>query len=111
MISCDGMKPSADRIHSIVELPYPTSKKEVETFLGMVTYLGKFIPNLSETTAPLRELTQKGVAWHWNHEHAQAVDKLKAMIISAPVLQLLSMMQQSLLPWLRMPPIKALVLY
>ena len=88
MISCDGMKPSADRIHSIVELPYPTSKKEVETFLGMVTYLGKFIPNLSETTAPLRELTQKGVAWHWNHEHAQAVDKLKEMIISAPVLQL-----------------------
>ena len=54
----------------------------------MITYLGKFIPNLSEITAPLRELTQKGVVWHWEPEHAKAVDALKRTITSAPVLKL-----------------------
>ena len=54
----------------------------------MVTYLGKFIPNLSDVTAPLRELTKKDVVWHWEPEHARAVDSLKNMITSAPVLKL-----------------------
>ena len=88
VITSDGVKPSADRVKSITQLPYPTSKNEVENFLGMATYLGKFIPNLSEITAPLRELTQKGVVWHWEPEHAKAVDALKDMITSTPVLKL-----------------------
>ena len=88
VITSDGVKPSAERVKSITQIPYPTSKKEVETFLGMITYLGKFIPNLSEITAPLRELTQKGVVWHWEPEHAKAVDALKRTITSAPVLKL-----------------------
>ncbi|XP_063955531.1 uncharacterized protein K02A2.6-like [Lytechinus pictus] len=73
VISSDGVKPSTERVKSIIELPYPSSKKEVETFLGMITYVGKFIPNLSEITSPLRELTQKGIAWHWSDVHAQSV--------------------------------------
>ncbi|XP_041469952.1 uncharacterized protein K02A2.6-like [Lytechinus variegatus] len=88
VISKDGVKPSDDRIKSILDLPYPTNKKEVETLLGMMTYLGKFIPNLSEITAPLRQLTQKNIAWHWEPEHADAVDALKKKITSAPTLKL-----------------------
>ena len=36
-------------------MPNPTNKKELETFLGMVTYLSKFIPKLSDETAPIEK--------------------------------------------------------
>ena len=37
-------------------MPTPKDKDDVKRFLGFVTYLAKFIPNLSELDAPLREL-------------------------------------------------------
>lgn len=43
-------------------------KKDVERFLGMVTYLAKLIPNMSQHTEPLRGLTRDDVAWEWKEE-------------------------------------------
>ena len=40
-------------------MPYPTNVKELKRFLGMVNYLGKFIPNLSTHTFNLRKLLEK----------------------------------------------------
>ena len=69
-------------------MPTPKSKEEVQRFVAMVGYLGKFIPKLSEKTKILRELYDKDVAWHWDTRHQKAVDDLKAVVTSAPVLQL-----------------------
>ena len=55
-------------------------------FLGMVNYLAKFLPRLSEETEVLRKLTEKDAQWCWFPTHAQAVARIKEMIISAPVL-------------------------
>ena len=35
----------------------PQNKAELETILGMVNYLSKFAPNLSEITSPIKEVT------------------------------------------------------
>ena len=37
-------------------MPIPTTNVELQQFMGIVKYLGKFIPNLSDETAPLRAL-------------------------------------------------------
>ena len=47
----------------------PTSKEALQCFLGMLTYLAKFIPNLSQTAAPLRALLEKDAEWQWHPEH------------------------------------------
>ena len=52
----------------------------------MVTYVGKFIPNLSEVTAPLRMLTMKEITWHWDKSQEEAYEKLINIIIKSPVL-------------------------
>ena len=39
-------------------MPTPKSKKDLERFLGMIQYIGRFIPSLSDITAPLRILLQ-----------------------------------------------------
>ena len=67
-------------------MPYPTDAQSLRRFLGMVNYLDKFLPRLSEETEVLRKLTEKDTQWCWFPTHAQAVARVKEMIISAPVL-------------------------
>ena len=44
-------------------MPKPEDKKDIQRFLGLIKYVGKFIPNLSELAAPLRELLVKNKPW------------------------------------------------
>jgi len=50
--------------------------------LGLVNYVGKFIPNLSEMTAPTRELMVKNVTWNWGNDQEKAFQKIKEVIVS-----------------------------
>ncbi|XP_048747335.2 uncharacterized protein K02A2.6-like [Ostrea edulis] len=83
----DGLKTCNDRIKAISEFPEPTNVKELQRFLGMVNYIGKFIQNQATITEPLRELLEKTVAWHWHEKQQQSFDQLKSVLISAPVLK------------------------
>ena len=80
-LSQEGLKPDPSKVQAIAEMETPTDKQAVERLLGMITYLAKFIPNLSTTTEPLRELLQKDIAWHWNEKHDNALNKLKETLI------------------------------
>lgn len=67
-------------------MPVPTDVTSLQRFLGMVNYLGKYIQNLSEIAAPLRQLTHKDAAWSWFQQHQEAFDRLKTCLSSPPVL-------------------------
>ena len=43
-------------------MPSPTNKEELQRFLGMITYLLKFIPHFSQVASPLRALLEKDAA-------------------------------------------------
>jgi hypothetical protein len=64
----------------------PQDFKELETVLGMVAYVAKFIPRLSTLTAPLRDL-KKAETWCWNIEHQEAFDRIKRELSSNRVLK------------------------
>ena len=64
----------------------PTSVSELQRFLGMVTYLGSFVKNLSVQNSNLRQLLKKEVAWHWNDVHEKEFNMLKTLISNAPIL-------------------------
>ena len=52
----------------------PQVKKELQRFMGIVNYLGKFIPNLSDVTQPL---LHKETAWHWTEMQEKAFNEVK----------------------------------
>ena len=58
-LTSKGVKPDPGKAKAITEMQFPQSKQELRTFLGMITYLGKFVPNLSDITTPLRDLLEK----------------------------------------------------
>ena len=41
----------------------PTKISELRPFLGMVNQMGKYLPNLAQTSEPLRDLLSKDTAW------------------------------------------------
>ena len=87
IFSDNGVKPDTTKIKAIKEMPTPTSKTELQRFLGMVTYLGKFIPNLSSKTTYLRQLLESTVEWHCSEHQEKAFESLKTEISSTPTLK------------------------
>ena len=68
-------------------MPTPRNKNGVHRILGMINYVEKFLPNLSEATSPLRELLPKYVQWHWEERHEKCLQNIKQMLISKRCLQ------------------------
>ena len=64
----------------------PKSKKELQSFLGLINYYRRFIRNCSKIAKPLTDLT-KNVPFIWSTEAEQAFQRLKKAITSAPVLR------------------------
>lgn len=85
-ISKEGLSVSLDKIKAIVEYKTPSDKAELQRFLGMITYLGKFIPNLSDKTGCLRNLLGKNVEFVWTSNEQKSFEDLKACVTAAPVL-------------------------
>ena len=87
LLTSQGLNPNPERVQAINEMSTPTNKARVQRFLGMIGYVHKFIPNLSEVAKPLHILLSKEVAWHWEQEQINAFDTLKRLLTRAPVLK------------------------
>ena len=76
-LTANGVEPDEEKIRNFMGLPLPEDKKGVQRLLGLVNYVGKLIPNLSEMTAPLRQLLVKNISWHWGNEQDIGFRKIK----------------------------------
>ena len=86
LLTSDGLKPDPEKVRAVEAMQPPRNVKELRTFLGFIQYLGKFLPNLAAESAPLRQLLEKEVVWHWNKEQQQSFKTLKHMVTKSPVL-------------------------
>ena len=86
IISSEGIRPDPDKIKDILDMPPPNDKKSAQRLLGMVTYLGNYIENLSEMTSPIRQLLHKHTEFVWTHEQEEALKKIKEALTGDCVL-------------------------
>lgn len=81
-------KPDKEKTEAIYEMEEPKNVSEVRRFLGMVNYMMKYVPNLSDKTQPIRELLIKKNQFMWGQPQKEAFQKLKDEILKQPVLAL-----------------------
>lgn len=81
-----GLSTHEEKVKVILELKPPTTKAELQMFLGMVVYFSTFIPFYSSIASPLFKLLRKGVPWIWGAEEEYAFRAAKEALQSAPVL-------------------------
>ena len=87
LLTADGVVTDPNKVRAIRDMPVPTDVKSLKRFLGMVTYLAKFLPNLSSVCEPLRRLELKDAEWCWLSVHDEAVQSIKSLVCEAPVLK------------------------
>ena len=87
VFSGEGVKADPEKIEAILQMPSPQDKTELRRFMGMINYLGKFVPNLSDITAPLRQLLEKDFMWTWSDKHEECIELLKKLVTESPVLK------------------------
>ena len=75
------------KVSAIKEMPAPQNKGELQSFLGMVTYLSPFIPQLSSHTAILRGLLKTNIEYSWNATYQVTFDKLKSLVCEGTTLR------------------------
>ena len=76
-IDASGLHATKEKLQAVLHSPKPRNVQELRSFLGLLNYYGKFIPNLSTLIHPLNSLLQQGRKWAWTPECAQAFKQLR----------------------------------
>jgi hypothetical protein len=86
IITKDGVKMDPERVQAIQQVPLPKTKKALQSFLGQINFVRRFIPNLAETLKPLQKLLKKDVKFEWTEEGRRAFKSVKDAIGKSHVL-------------------------
>jgi hypothetical protein len=86
IMSTKGVRIDPSRVDAIQTLLFPRSKKEVQSFLGKISFLRRFISNFVELVKYITTILRKGNEVKWTAESRDSFDHIKKALIEAPVL-------------------------
>ena len=87
VLTKEGLRPDPHKVDVIKQWPTPTNVTELQSFLGSVNYLSKFIPYLSDLRQPLQGLLKSDSEFLWTQVHDKAFNNLKQAIYKDITLQ------------------------
>ncbi|KAJ8020240.1 hypothetical protein HOLleu_39778 [Holothuria leucospilota] len=84
------IKPKEDKVQAVKQAKRPETKTQLRSFLGLVGFYRKFIPDFSTIALPLTNLTKKGEPnkLKWDDRHENAFRTLRRKVASYPILNL-----------------------
>lgn len=85
-MSKEGLTIDPERMKAILSLPLPTHKKGLQSFLGRINFIRRFIHNLSTMVKPLIAMLKKNMVFTWTKEGRATFEEIKVAIASAPAL-------------------------
>ena len=88
IVGCGCIRMDPAKLSAITTWPLLKTVKAVCSFLGFCNFYRRFIPNFSNTAAPLTILTCKNQPWVWSPDQQTAFDLLLSQFQTTPVLQL-----------------------
>lgn len=86
LVSAAGLRPNPRLIETVKNWTRPTTRREVQQFLGLCNYYRRFVPQFSEKAGPLSELTSKNVEFCWTDQVQQSFEVLKEALCRTPIL-------------------------
>ena len=79
IISDGKVSPDSKNIQPILDAKEPTTKQQVQAFLGMINYYADFLQDISSIAEPLRALIRKGTTFDWTPQCKLSFETLKKM--------------------------------
>ena len=86
LLNKHGVGPTEEKVKAIRETEAPSNAAELRSFLGLVSFSSRFLPDFATTAEPLRRLTRQGTKWHWGREENNAFEALKKQLAEASMM-------------------------
>jgi hypothetical protein len=92
-ISVGHIRPEKGKVNKILALKKPTTKKQVRSIIGLLSYYRRYVPHFATITAPLTDLTKGNVQKKviWSDDCQRCLDNVQAALNKFPVLLLPSL--------------------
>lgn len=72
-------------VEATTKMHTPSDQHAVQRYLGMLNFLARFCPKLSDVVKPLRDLAYKDVPFKWTDAHGKPFVESKDLVAHAPV--------------------------
>jgi hypothetical protein len=86
IISAEGIAVDPSKVQEVFDWKSPRSATQIHSFLGLVGYYRRFIPNFSKITKPMTQLLEKEAKFKWSPQCNEVFLTLKKLLTTAPVL-------------------------
>ena len=86
VVSSEDVSADPAKVEAVKNFAIPVDVKQLRSFLGLVSYYCRFIPAFSKIASPLFSLTCKGALFQWDEACQESFDRLKLLLIQAPLL-------------------------
>ena len=80
LFDAEGVHPYPEKVEAIRAIQVPQDAQELQSFLGIATYMAPFFPNLSALSKPLSNLVKKSTNFYRPPSHSKAFEEIKQSI-------------------------------
>ena len=87
IVAIGGIRVDPAKIEAVVNWKLPRNVTEVRSFLSLVGYYRRFVNGFSIIASLLTKLLRKEVNFEWRDKCQDSFEKLKEMLVEAPVLK------------------------
>jgi len=77
IVSKDGMMIEPERNEAISKVPPPHNKKSMQSFLGKINFVRRFVPRFDEIFKPLQDMIKKNACYKWGLKKKESFIKTK----------------------------------
>ena len=87
MVSKKGISIDLKRIKDIEQVHLPHNKKGMQSFMGTINFVRRFVPDFPQIVKPFQQMIKQSVQFKWNNVEKNAFSKIKTSISHAPSLK------------------------
>ena len=81
LVHTNGLSPDPRKVQVILNMPVPSNKMELQTYIGMCNFLSSYVPHLTDKLFVLPQLMAKHSDFVWAASHAKAFERSKDAIL------------------------------
>ena len=87
VVSKKGISIDLERIKAIEHIPLPHNKKRMQSFMGTINFVRRFVPDFAQIVKPLQQMVKQSVQFKWIDVDKNAFSKINTSIAHAPSLK------------------------
>ena len=86
IIDAEELHPTEEKLQAIRDAPSPNNLTQLKSYLGLLSYYGRFLPNLSNVLSPLYRLLRRLTTWTWSKTEEETFQNSMKLLMSSKLL-------------------------